>query len=276
MQSNLFVSNLINAFKKRIDGAVHHADTKACLNWWKVKYLKHASPGKKRAYKYDGRNIYYASPIELLHTLREIFVHEIYKAQLPQNAFIVDCGANIGLGVLYFKEHHPKAEILAFEPDESNYLLLAENVKSFELENVTIRKEAVWIADTELSFHSDGSMGAKIELNSATGKKVKAIRLKSALNRKIDFLKIDIEGAEYEVIKDLQDALINVDNMFLEYHGSFEQNSQLTELFNILTAAGFNYYIKEAANIYDNPFLAQAINKRTDFDVQLNIFCFRK
>ena len=62
--------------------------------------------------------------------------------------------------------------------------------------------------------------------------------------------------------------------MFLEYHGTFYQNKELVKMINIVSNAGFNFYIKEAASIYETPF-SRTKNPHTDYDVQLNIFCFR-
>jgi len=126
-----------------------------------------------------------------------------------------------------------------------------------------------------LSFSNESSMGSKIELNSsAQSVEVKAIRLKEFLNKKVDFLKIDIEGAEYAVLKDIAGDLHRVQNMFLEYHGTFSQNGELGEIIKIIDEAGFNFYIKEAAPIYLTPFY-RTKNPNTVYDVQLNLFCFR-
>ncbi|HEX8332170.1 MAG TPA: FkbM family methyltransferase, partial [Segetibacter sp.] len=253
MQSKLFVTNILTGAYKKLTATFNNADKKADLTWFKTKYLKHASPKREKIYRYKKNNIHYSHPIELLHTLREIFIEEIYRIELPPKALIIDCGANIGLGIIYLKEQYPDAHVIAFEPDENNFELLKKNIASFKLQNVDARKEAVWIADSELHFSNDGTMGSRIEL-SGTGdtRKVKAIKLASLLNNKIHFLKIDIEGAEYTVIKDLKDSLSNVENVFLEYHGDFSQNNELTEIFNIMQGAGFSYYIKEAAEIYKN------------------------
>lgn len=276
MQSNLFVSNLIRGATKRMQAVLTNVNEKAGLNWTKTKYLKHASAGKIRAYAFKGKKIYYTNPIELLHTLKEIFVEEIYQINLPSKSLIIDCGANIGLGIIYLKEKFPDATVIAFEPDETNYSLLSKNIVEFGFSDVLLRKEAVWIENTLLDFSNDGTMGSKIEkCNAENTRKVKAIRLKDLLTKKVDFLKMDIEGAEYRVLLDIKYDLQNVQNLFLEYHGDFDQNNELTEIFEILQQANFQYYIKEAANIYRHPFTAQSQPKNSDYDIQLNIFCFK-
>lgn len=224
-----------------------------------------------------GGVVHYTNPQEFLHGLKEIFIEQLYKAKLPPDAYIIDCGANIGLSVIYFKQLVPNAKIVAFEPDEKNAELLKRNADSFDLQNVEIRQEAVWIDNTTLSFKSEGTMSSKIDESTQNGSnKVRAIRLKELLNRKIDFLKIDIEGAEYEVLKDIKENLHFVQNMFFEYHGSFQQNNELLDIIDIIHGAGFKFYIKEAANVYNHPFLSSEELSQHAYDLQLNIFCFRK
>jgi hypothetical protein len=104
---------------------------------------------------------------------------------------------------------------------------------------------------------------------------VNAVRLKNYLTRKVDFLKIDIEGAEYAVLRDIKDDLHLVSNLFVEYHGIFQQQNELDELMSIIRTCGFNYYIKEAAEVYKTPFL-RIKNPLIAYDLQLNIFCFRQ
>lgn len=276
MQSNSFVTNLSEGIKKRVHKLMHNPAAKANLNWFKVKFLKHASAEKLRFHLYKGKRLYYTKPAELLHGLNEIFIEEIYKLNLSPRPYIIDCGANIGMSIIYLKDRFPDADIVAFEPDDKNFDLLTKNVTSFGLTGVTLKKEAVWIADTELSFKNEGTMSSKIDIAQDSAlQKVKAIRLKNLLTKKIDFLKIDIEGAEYAVLKDISENLHFVNHLFLEYHGIFDQNKELIEIFEILQKAGFRFYIKEAASVYDHPFLYKEVQPKREHDLQLNLFCFR-
>ena len=256
-----------SAYKKRLSDVG--------LSWVYIKYLKHIKPGKIRYHKLNGKQLTFTKGPELLHALQEIYGHQIYLQELPQNAKIIDCGANIGISVIYLKSLFPDAHITAFEPDTSNFPLLEKNVASFGLQNVTLRKEAVWIRNESLFFENNGSQDSRIvegiEQNNAI--EVKGIRLKDEINSKIDFLKIDIEGAEYEVIKDISDKLSFVDHLFIEYHGKFDQGSNLVDILNIVTTNGFSFYIKEAASVYETPFLIA--RKSALYDVQLNIFCVK-
>jgi FkbM family methyltransferase len=275
MQNSSFTGNLKKGILGRFKKMLKSEYSKAGLGWLKVKQLKHLPPGKPRNIELFGHTIHFTTPPEFLHGLKEIFEEEVYLQDLPRNAYVLDCGANIGLSVIYIKQHYPDANVVAFEPDDTNFGLLEKNVQSFGYSNVTLRKEAVWIANTELNFSDAGSMSSKIEEAGGNQTKlVKAIRLKDLLTRRVDFLKIDIEGAEYAVLNDIKENLHHVQNMFLEYHGDFNQNGELSNIFQWIHEQGFSYYIKEAANVYPTPL--KRGQRDCGYDVQLNIFCFRK
>lgn len=275
MVTKSFLRNIIKGLTKKARGLLTNPYRELNISWFRFKYYKHLPSGKIRIHNLFNKSLYYYSAPELLHGLREIFIEDIYKQSIPENGFIIDCGANIGMSIIYMKQKFPDAEIVAFEPDDVNFELLNKNIASYGYTNVMLLKEAVWKENTYILFSNESSMGSKIEINSNSNtKRIKAVRLKDFIKRRVDFLKIDIEGAEYEVLKDIVDELHFVQNMFLEYHGKFEQNIELVEMINIVKNAGFNFYIKEAAPIYPTPF-SRSKNPNTDYDIQLNIFCFR-
>jgi FkbM family methyltransferase len=276
MQNKSFGKNILQGIRLRMGKIFHNPYRQVNIGPVKKIFLKHLNPGKIRTHRLFGKTIYYYSPTELLHGLHEIFVENIYKQHLPSRPYIIDCGANIGLSVIYMKRLYPQARIIAFEPDERNFSLLEKNICAFGFEQVETRREAVWIENTELQFASEGSMSSRIDMNAADDTiTVKAVRLRDFLDRPVDFLKIDIEGAEYKVMNDIAGQLHFVDHLFLEYHGSFTQNAELAQLLTLLVEKGFSYYIKEATSVYDSPL---ELEKRPGipYDVQLNIFCFRE
>jgi FkbM family methyltransferase len=266
------VMNLLGGIAKKARSLVSDPGAEKGMGWLTVRKLKHYSTGPERIFHYKDKEIRYVNPWDLYWAFQEIFVSEIYKSQLPPNARVFDCGANIGLATLYLKQHHPDCRVIAFEPDEKNYDLLARNVGSWGYEGIEIRKQAVWKENTTLRFSSCGNMASKIS-GSEDGVAVEAIRLRDLLTEKVHFLKLDIEGAEYEVLKDIEDKLNMVDQMFFEYHGRFDETAHLSDVFSILSRAGFQYYIKLATDPYNSPFIIE--KRQGDFDVQLNIFCFR-
>jgi hypothetical protein len=99
------------------------------------------------------------------------------------------------------------------------------------------------------------------------------IRLQEFLYRKVDLLKIDIEGAEITVLEDCKDLLGNVDRIFVEYHSFSKTPQSLDKLLNILFNAGFRYNIQHVGVFSNNPFIK--INEYHNMDLQLNIFAYR-
>ena len=140
---------------------------------------------------------------------------------------------------------------------------------------MTVLNRAVWDADDEtLSFLAEGGAGGRLQERSAQFNyiDVKTTRLKNYLVEEIDFLKIDIEGAEHKVIADCADELRFVKNLFIEYHSMENRAQNLHLILEIISKAGFRYHIKEAY-ITPFPFVERRLN--VGMDLQLNIFCYR-
>lgn len=275
MSETNFFFNIVNGIYKKTIKLFVNPYSKASFNWLAVRKIKNLREYTLQTITFFGHKFSFQSRDEFLHSVKEIFIEEIYKQQLKAKPYIIDCGANIGLSVIYLKRLFPDAKIIAFEPDEINFNLLEKNVWSFGFKDIELRKEAVWKENTQLNFINSGSLMSKVEekaVNKSTIT-VKATRLKDLMTEHIDFLKIDIEGAEYQVLKDIEENLHFVQNMFIEYHGTFEQNHELNEIFQMLLNNGFKYYIKHAVEKHPVPFIR---TPTIDYDVQLNIFCFRK
>jgi FkbM family methyltransferase len=221
-----------------------------------------------------GRQVEFSSSFWFLHSVDEIFVREVYRFKCGhETPTIIDCGANIGLSVLYFKTLFPQAKVTAFEADPGIFQALQRNVAEYQMAEVHLHNAAVWTANGRLGFNADGALGGKISATNAASAEVECIRLKDLLRHRIDFLKIDIEGAEYAVLTDCQDDLKNVDRLFVEYHSTPGEPQTLDEILAILRAAGFRYYAQEAWPAMTHPYLQHG--DRFVYDLQLNIFAYR-
>lgn len=209
------------------------------------------------------------------HMFHDIWVDEAYYFQSEnKKPYIIDCGANIGVSVLYWYYLFPHAEVVAFEADPEIVKVLTENIARFELPATVIPK-AVWTQETKLSFCPDHSIGGRIvdPLIVKNAYIIDTVRLKPYLNRHVDMLKIDIEGVELDVLRDCSSQLMNVERLFVEYHGRGDEKQALPELLEILTEAGFRYHIKQA-NPVAHPFILREYRKR--HDLQLNIYAVRR
>ncbi|MBB5331974.1 FkbM family methyltransferase [Chryseobacterium koreense] len=225
-----------------------------------------------------GKSFYFSHGPSMVHSIDEIFGQEIYSFTTDEEKpYIIDCGANIGLSIYYFKKLYPLAKILAFEPDERIFDILSKNIPSLpNEENVQIKKEAVWTEDTTLEFYSEGALAGSSVTDFGNHNniiKVNAVDLNKYLEEPVDFLKLDIEGAENKVIFHIKDRLKNVKNLFLEYHGIIGEEQNLGEILNLLKNAGFQYYIRLAGETIEFPFRRE---NPKNFNQQLNIFAYRK
>ena len=158
------------------------------------KYLKHAPKGKFYSHNYKGRKIVFSDPQAFLLSVNELFIEGIYTFK-SENAqpIILDCGAHIGMSVLFFKTLFPKASIIAFEPDSHNYKLAKENIESWHFDDVQVLKKAVWINNNPIYFNQTSDMGSSIVITKGDNQdklvEVECIRLKEYLQQKVDFFK---------------------------------------------------------------------------------------
>lgn len=206
----------------------------------------------------------------------EIFTKEIYRFDCKSNKpTIIDAGANIGLSVLYWKKLYPEASIIAFEPDEEVYSVLERNIQENELTGVKLINKGIWNIDDTLNFTADGSDGGRISHNTdKQNKKINVTRLEPYLkNGPIDFLKIDIEGAETVVLEDCKNSLGSVKNIFVEYHSFVSEEQTLDNILTILKRAGFRIYIEHVGVYSPHPYLNRT--EAHGMDLQLNIFGYR-
>jgi len=223
-----------------------------------------------------GKQIRIADATTFLSSYREIFKQEIYKFHTNETVpEIIDCGANIGLATIYFKQLFPAAKVDAFEPDPDLYKIMQFNISSLGLTNVNCLNNAISNTNATLLFLKEGGhSGMLVDSQGDDVVNVQAVRLKDFLEKKkyVNFLKIDIEGHEFNVLSDIKEQLAKVEYLFVEYHSFMDKNQVLGEMLELLTECGFKYYLKEA---YDKryPFLQKEIF--LGMDLLVNIFCYR-
>ena len=181
----------------------------------------------------------------------EIFIYNIYYFKTDKkNPRIVDCGANIGMAVMYFKYLYPDAVIDCYEPDKGTFKILENNIVTNKFQDVRAINEAVSGEVGELEFYSLGDMeggpGNSLEKSQAmftntNTYKVPVTTLSSQGYEHLDFLKIDIEGSEGKVFEDMEKTglIKKVDHLSLEYHydEAIEYN-KLSDIIRILESNG--------------------------------------
>ncbi len=204
-----------------------------------------------------------------------IWDREIYRfPPRREKPLILDGGANVGLSLFFFKQAYRDCSIVAFEPDDTLFKVLDRNVRHATLQGVELVPRAIWTEATTLPFFSEGSDGGRVARGGdPLTRSVRTVRLRDYLDRRVDFLKLDIESGETEVLEDCVDRLANVDNLFVEYHGAESEPQKLPRLLSLLSEAGFRLNI-HAGNDSPQPFVARKLNMGND--LQLEIFAFRE
>jgi len=238
--------------------------------------------GNKKRYhkievKFNGFRITAVDSLSFVWQYKDIFTDEIYFFESKSNPqpFILDCGANIGTSCLYFKTIYPQARIVAYEADPDIAKVLKDNLRKNKIDDVEVINKAIWINNESMDLCPDGADGATVFGNTEKIK-VDAVRLKDILMKEtnIDLLKMDIEGAENEVIIDCKEMLSSAKNIFIEYHSFYDNKQKLGDILNVLSENNFRYYI-QAVEERKCPFVNKNARNNNTMDLQLNIFAFK-
>jgi FkbM family methyltransferase len=190
---------------------------------------------------------------------KELFCSGDYFFKTPSKSpVIIDCGANIGMATLYFKKLFPTAKIIAFEANPHVYQILKKNMENNNLFDVEINNVALYDEEKEVSFFTaDQSGNLRGSIRQERGGKnkitVQAKKLSNYIRQinRIDLIKIDVEGAEVNIINDLFNSslLHKADQYIIEYHHNMDRDkSCLSEFLLKFEMSGFSYSIK--ANFY--------------------------
>lgn len=194
----------------------------------------------------------------------EIFVRQFYFFRTDSEApAVLDCGANVGVAAMYFKWLYPRSRVQCFEPDGPTFALLQRNIADNRLIDVVAHRCALWDESGEVDFFSDparpGALSMSTDPSYITGHsaRVPACRLSDFISKPIDFLKLDIEGAEHRVLCDLvaSGKISLIRRMVVEYHHRMgEQKGRLADFLKALEVSGFEYQFDVSRATQNHPF----------------------
>jgi FkbM family methyltransferase len=183
--------------------------------------------------------------------LEEIYENGEYAAvrqlDLPEDAAIVDLGANIGLASRYLAELFPRCRIVAVEPDADNCRMVADNcrdlIETGRLQVITAFAAASpGPAAIDRSFDSYGY--AKLPANGRPAQElIECLTLDRIMERlgcaDVDLLKCDIEGSEAELFASCRPWIQRIRHMVIETHAPYS----LPALYSDLRSAGWQFDI---------------------------------
>ncbi|GAA0880877.1 hypothetical protein GCM10009119_38470 [Algoriphagus jejuensis] len=184
-----------------------------------------------------------------LRVFYQIFIEENYYF-FPEGfapKIIIDAGANVGYSAIWFSERFVSSKIIALEPEINNFKILKSNTENWK--DIVCVDQALWFEDSELFFKNPKGLSWSFEITSkpnSSSPKVRAISIPSLMHdhkiEKIDLLKIDIEGAEYELFNNSPDLWLPfVESIFIETHDKkIPGTSDLVDA--VLKKAGFTKF----------------------------------
>lgn len=203
------------------------------------------TPGK---FRFPWGALEYVSLGKLCIQYEEIFRerHYAFKAEVA-NPVIVDCGGNIGLSALWFRHNYPSCQLSVFEPDANLARLIQINLESARITDVECIRKAVWVRDGSIGFDFRGDDRGKIVADSP--QTVQSVDLATWLPEATDLLKLDIEGAEFDVIDRLctTNAIERVKNLVCELHVLRGTETRMLQVMQSLMNAGMHISLNYGA-----------------------------
>lgn len=191
---------------------------------------------------------------------------------LSEIGTIVDVGAHIGAYALYCYYHYSNAEIIAFEPDPSNFRLLQENLKLNAVGRITAHQAAIGSITENRRLYLDPRSYSGHSLVKVTGSWVDTevwtlsqVFEKYDINR-CDILKLDCEGAEHEIVMTAPAHMLeSIRFMAIEFHPKILDESKLHEMLGHLIQAGFEIDYIDYERLYMPILLSRQVEKTKPF-----------
>ncbi|MCH7567792.1 MAG: FkbM family methyltransferase [Nanoarchaeota archaeon] len=186
--------------------------------------------------------------------INEICLHNSYTPEgfeIQEDDIVVDIGAHIGIFTILASRHAKKGKVYAFEPVSHNFELLKENISLNAANNVIAIEKAVSNKSGKMKLFISRSRNKGQNSMHRLDKyqieiEVEKMSFKDFLKKlpKIDFLKMDCEGAEYEILMNLtKKELSKIKKISMEYHNYGEKKGK--DLAKFLKENGFKVILKE-------------------------------
>lgn len=198
-------------------------------------------------------NLDFQSNIKELEVLVGIFEHREYADYFPfyKNATIVDIGAHYGYFSIFAKLNSGKeSKIISIEPNKENYKRFLQNIQSNNIENIRPLNFAIADKSGHAQLYKGANKNSSILsnyslINSSISEAVEAKTLEDIIQEQglstIDFLKIDCEGAEYDILENLPKAVFDkITTISMEFHDLRSDKYTGEHIVNTLRLNGFD------------------------------------
>jgi FkbM family methyltransferase len=177
----------------------------------------------------------------------EIFLHQCLRVPVripPERVkLIVDLGANVGMSCLYWLAAYWRAEVIAFEPHPGHAAQCRTNLdRNGFLSRTTLHAVAAG-AENSRAWISDAGSSSQLGNLPGSGHEVDVVDVFPLLaGRRVDILKIDIEGSEYELLEDPRFGDLDIRVVIMEWHERKDRPDGHAWCCERLTELGFHLY----------------------------------
>jgi FkbM family methyltransferase len=223
-----------------------------------IKFVGHLGFHKLKSFKYDGLDFAYRHTDHLI-SLAEVLLLDTYRADLlKEGDTAVDLGAGIGdFSIFASKKVGPNGKVIALEPNTDDYEILKMNIEKNGCTNVIALNMGVAEepGQKEINFWDRRYSFAADTLENILA------RLK--IGKKINFIKIDIEGFETGVIRNSITTIEHADIISIELHGTKKQVDMM------LQSRQFTFMPSSRSRICKNFVSSMAAHPRATLEILL-------
>lgn len=224
-----------------------------------TKYLFYVHDSDKKIdFMHNNNNWSYEENYKIYYGIfQEIFYDNCYAynniCKVKKGDVVVDIGANIGIFERYAYLNGAK-NIYCYEPEKNNFDILQKNISDITIAKQYIISDVCYPQVLYLDKTIGGHSIYNNNINNTKTGKCCLIQSKTLNNiffeeklDKIDFLKIDAEGAELKIINSITDENLNkINRIVLEYHDMIFDfdNKVKNDLVSRLNSLGFNSFVQ--------------------------------
>ncbi|HDR14795.1 MAG TPA: FkbM family methyltransferase [Desulfobacteraceae bacterium] len=223
-------------------------------NWWKHFGVKFGVNREDPVVFLLPNGIKMEVPLSLYHEFKEIFLEDCYlrglDQPLPERPVVVDIGANTGFFCLFVARMRPGARIVCCEPIPANLAQLSRNAEINPNIDITVLPVAVYgtSGSVKLLVESQDAFTTAATVFSVDGRiplEVPCVTLQDLFEEqnleKIDLLKLDCEGSEYEILyRCPRKYLARVERIAMEVHKGTGPNHNMEAMAAYLKTGGFD------------------------------------
>ena len=179
-----------------------------------------------------------------------------YITKKPKTApVIIDIGAQMGVFSIFSsiisKKYGKESKVYAFEPFKDNFKMLQKNIELNKLDNIQSFELGVAgkSGKRQLVVSKENTGGHSLYENHGEKIEIKTITLKQVFEdnkiKECDFLKLDCEGAEYEILFSTpQEILKKIKSITAEYH-EVDDKMNINRLREFLEKSGFEVIVEK-------------------------------